>query len=89
MFTASLLVPSGELDRHAARDFDALRVDPAVVFGEEGGNHGPDIVRHARVAAGGRDVGSDAQLREAGGVGPHALDAASRILGDAGDERID
>src|SRR5580693_6169963 len=34
----------GVLDRHAARGFNALGIDPAIVFGEQGSDHRADVV---------------------------------------------
>jgi len=40
------------LDMHAARDFDALRVDPAEIVGQERSNDGSDILCDASTTQG-------------------------------------
>ena len=39
-----------------AGDFDPLRVNPAVVLGEQGGDHRPDVVRYAGASKRGRTL---------------------------------
>jgi hypothetical protein len=41
---------SSRLDRHAARDFDALGVDPAIVLGQQRRDHRADVVGQAGAA---------------------------------------
>ena len=38
------------LQEHAARGFEALRVDPAAFFGAEEGDYAADVVGHAHAA---------------------------------------
>jgi hypothetical protein len=51
--TLPLCAPSQEflrLETHAARQFNALRIDPAIVLGKQGGDHGADVIGNASAA---------------------------------------
>src|SRR5580704_13364984 len=42
----------GTLDSQAARDLDALRIDPAIVLREQGSDHGTDVFGDAYASQG-------------------------------------
>jgi hypothetical protein len=65
------------LDRHAARGLDALGVDPAIVLGQQRGDHRADVVGQPGTPQRGHVGDTHVQI----GIVPH--DAAAEIGGDS------